>query len=121
MKTNIIASLAIAASLLMSGCAHRAPVQSVVTPTAATASTVRITNVSVCRFTATNGKGYSSLPAVTLVTFSDGDQWVKMPNGNRFRVYDTDTLKDPEHTPAFYIKARTNSGALLVGSAHHCN
>ncbi|MBD8107574.1 MULTISPECIES: hypothetical protein [Erwiniaceae] len=123
MKVKIIASLAVFGSLLLSGCVTRyvqvpAPVAAPVEQ--APASTVRIVNVSVCRFVATyDGKTYSTLPAVMLVTFSDGDQWVKLPNGNRFRVWDKEPLKN-DQTMAYYIKSELKSGGYAVGSANHC-
>jgi len=124
LKTKIIASLAVAASLLMSGCVTRyvqVPVAAPAAPVAqAPASTVHIANVRVCKFIATyDGKKYSTLPAVMLVTFSDGDQWVKLPNGSSFRVWEKGPLKG-DQTMAYYIRSPLKSGGTAVGSANHC-
>lgn len=123
MKTKIVASLAVAASLLLSGCVTRyvqvpAPVAAPAAP--APESTVHIVNVSVCKFMATyDGDTYSTLPAVMLVTFSDGDQWVKLPNGSNFRVWEKEPLKG-DHTMAYYIRSKLKGGGTAVGSASHC-
>lgn len=123
MKVKIIASLAVIGSLLLSGCVTRyvqvpAPVAA---PAAqAPASTVHIVSTAVCRFMATyDGDTYSTLPAVTLVTFSDGDQWVHLPNGKDFRVWDKGPLKG-DQTMAYYIRSPLKSGGVAVGSANHC-
>lgn len=123
MKVKIIASLTVFGSLLLSGCVTRyvqvpAPVAAPAAP--APASTVSIVNVSVCKFMATyDGDTYSTLPAVMLVTFSDGDQWVKLPNGSNFRVWDKGPLKG-DHTMAYYIRSKLKNGGTAVGSANHC-
>lgn len=123
MKVKIIASLAVVGSLLLSGCVTRyvqvpAPVAAPVAQ--APASTVHIANVRVCRFMATyDGKKYSTLPAVMLVTFSDGDQWVKLPNGSSFHVWDKEPLK-ADQTMAYYIRSELKNGGIALGSANHC-
>jgi len=126
MKVKIIASLAVFGSLLLTGCVTRyvqvpAPEAApAATASQAPASTVHIDNVRVCRFMATyDGKKYSTLPAVMLVTFSDGDQWVKLPNGASFRVWDKGPLKGDD-TMAYYIRSELKNGGIALGSANHC-
>ncbi|MBN1087080.1 hypothetical protein JNO12_22840 [Erwinia aphidicola] len=120
MKVKIIASLAVVGSLLLSGCVTRyVPVQSAVTPPPAR-EPLQIVGVNVCKFAATMKGQTLDLPDVTLVTFSDGDQWVKFPNGARYHVIGREDPNDSSKIMAYYVKSYSKAGDLVLGGAHHC-
>lgn len=122
MKTKLIASLAVAASLLLSGCVTRyvqvpAPVAAPA-PVSKTTST-DIKTVGVCSFMMKmKGKQYGGLTA-SLVTFQDGVEFVKFPNGEVLPVYNKLYTNDGKHLMHF-VKDSARDGSLIVGAAYDC-
>lgn len=116
MKVKIIASLAVVASLLMSGCSHRVPVN----PKPAPAPVApRITGVEVCKFAIYAGKDFYKGKDVTLITYNTGDQWVKFNNGTNKLVIDSPYVKGTTNK-MYIIKDYTTDGKLIIGSAYEC-
>lgn len=119
MKTKIIASLAIAASLLMSGCAHRAPAHSAVTPAAAMPEPTAIKSAAICPFMAySKGKTYSGATA-TLITFNDGNEFIHFANGENKLVYRKMYSNDGKHL-MHLVRDTADDGSLIIGSAYDC-
>ena len=119
MKTKIIASIAVSASLLMSGCAHRAPAHSVVTPAAKVPDPTTIKSAAICQFMAySKGKTYSGATA-TLITFNDGNEFVHFANGDNKLVYTKMYSKDGKHL-MHMVKDTADDGSLIIGSAYDC-
>lgn len=118
MKVKIIASLAVVGSLLLSGCAHRAPVKSVVTAPAPVAP--MIVDVQNCKFAIYTGEKFYPGKPVTLITYNNGEQWVKLPGGSNKLVVDDPYVKGTTNK-MYIVKDHTTTGKLIVGSAYECN
>ncbi len=119
MKVKIIASLAVVGSLLLSGCAHRAPVKSAVTPLQAAKPTIK--DVQNCHFVINidGGETYKGKDVI-LITYTDGKEWIRFPNGSNHLVGNTNTIPNSNGDVMHLIADTTTDNKVLVGGAYGC-